>query len=138
MRKLLVLVLCAAMVTTGCAAATRAQPGRTGNAVPPAGVDPALMADYVRQIPVGSRVRVTRADGSVVHGTLMKRDADPIVVQRRARIPETPIEVPIKDIRALELETGGGNAGRTIAISAAAAAGATLGVLVILAAIFSD
>jgi hypothetical protein len=96
------------------------------------------MADYVRQLPIGARVKVTLGDGSVLHGILMKRDVDPIVVQRRTRIPEPPVEIAIRDIRALELETGGNNVARTVAISAAAAAGATLGFLFILAAIFSD
>jgi hypothetical protein len=138
MRNVLVLLLCGAIATSGCAAATRPQATRPGHPASVPVADPALMGDYIRQIPVGSRVRVSRADGSVLHGTLMKGDADPIVIQRRTRIPETTIEIALKDIRALELDTGGGSAGRTVAISAAAAAGATLGVLAILAAIFSD
>jgi hypothetical protein len=106
--------------------------------VAPGRVDPALMADYLRQLPVGSKVRVNLASGESLHGTLMKRDSDPIVVQRRARIPETPIEIPIKDILAVELENGGSNTARTVAIGAGVAVGATLAVLMLLAAIFSD
>jgi hypothetical protein len=96
------------------------------------------MADYVRQLPIGSRVRIDRATGGTLHAILLKHDSDPIVVQRRARIPEEPIEIPIKDILAMELETATSNTGRNVAIGAAAAAGATLGVLLLLAAIYSD
>jgi hypothetical protein len=139
MRKSLVLVLCAAIATSGCAAAARThQPGRAPAPPPTSGFDPAVMADYIRQLPVGSHVRVTLAGGSVIHATLMRRDTDPIVVQRRTRIPEPPIELAVRDIRALEIETGTSNPGRVVAITAAAAAGATLGVLLVLAAIFSD
>ena len=38
----------------------------------------------------------------------------------------------------MELDTPNGSVGRNIAVGAAAAAGVTLGVLVLLAAIFSD
>jgi hypothetical protein len=67
----------------------------------------------------------------------MKRDSDPIVVQRRTRLPEAPLTIPIADIVSLELESNG-SVGRTIGIGIAAGAGATLGVLLLLAAIFAD
>ena len=100
--------------------------------------DPALMGSYIRQLPIGSRVRVSLSDGTVIHGTLIKADADPIAVQRRARIPEAPLHIPLQQVRAVELEKGGGGTGRAIAIGAAAGAGAALGVLMVLAAIFAD
>ena len=142
MKQMLALMLCAVLALPGCATA-RATSSRIGPAPPaaqPGGrVDPALMAEYIRQLPVGTRVRLTRTDGTVLRGTLMKRDADPIIVQRRARIPEAPLAIPIGDILALEPELPNGNhAGRSAAIGAAAAAGTVLGVLLLLAAIFSD
>lgn len=100
--------------------------------------DVAVMASYVRQLPVGSRVRVSLSDGTVIHGTLIKADSDPIAVQRRTRIPEAPLQIPLKEVRAVEPEKGGGGTGRAIAIGAAAGAGAALGVLLVLAAIFAD
>lgn len=135
MRQAFVLLLCVVLAMPGCAAVTRSE--RVAQPNPSRRVDPALMADYVRQLPIGSRVRISRVDGTVTHGTLMKRDADPIVVQRRARLPEEPVTIPVRDILVLELETEG-SAGRTIAIGIAAGAGAALGVLLLLAAIFSD
>ena len=123
--------------TTGCASA-RPRDTVVTSPVEPSGTDSVLMASYVRQLPVGSRVRVTLADGKVVHGTLMKADGDPLVVQRRTRIPETPLQIQIRNVRAVELEKSSGGPGRAIAIGAAAGAGTALGVLLILAAIFSD
>ena len=67
-------------------------------------VDPKVMADYIRQLPVGSRVRLSRRQGDDIRGTLMKNDGDPLVIQRRTRIPEAPIDVPLQDVLAVELE----------------------------------
>ena len=139
MRRMVALVLCASLAVSGCASVSASRstlpaPQQAARQ----GIDPTLLAEYVRQLPVGSKVRVSLANGKTIHGVLMKHDRDPIVVQRRTRIPEAPIEIPLGDILALELETGTSNTGRTVAIGAAAAAGATLGVLLLLAAIFSD
>jgi hypothetical protein len=57
-------------------------------------------------------------------------------VQRRTRIPEPPVTIPIERIRAVEIDTSGGT-GRAVAIGATAGAGAALGVILILAAIFA-
>jgi hypothetical protein len=139
MQRLLALILCASMASGGCAASMAAS-----GPVPPGGpakqrvTDERLMRDYIRQLPVGSKVRVVQTDGTIIRALLMKNDADPIVVQRRARIPEEPIEIAVSDIAAMELETNSGSTGRSIAIGAAAAVGATLGVLMLLAAIFAD
>jgi hypothetical protein len=83
-------------------------------------------------------VRVSLANGTVVHGTLMKADADPIVVQRRTRIPEAPLHIAIKDVQAVEIQSKTGSPARSIAVGAAAGAAAALGVLLVLAAIFAD
>lgn len=137
-RKFVAFVMSLAIVTatTGCASIA-AQRSR-GVVLARADTDPDLMASYVRQLPLGSRVRVSLSDGTVIHGTLIKADADPIVVQRRTRLPEAPLEIPLKNVTAVELEKGGGGPGRAIAIGAAAGAGAALSVLLVLAAIFSD
>jgi hypothetical protein len=138
MRTLLVLLLCVGIALPGCATAGAAT-GRSISGTPVSGgVNTAVMADYVRQLKVGSRVRISRADHSVIRAILMKNDGDPIVVQRRTRIPEAPIEIAMQDILAVELDASNGSTGRAVAIGAASAAGATLGILLLLAAIFSD
>jgi hypothetical protein len=97
------------------------------------------MADYVRQLRVGSRVRLSRTNGQEIRGTLMRNDADPLVIQRRSRIPEPPVEVPLRDIVAVELDLpGNGGVGRAIAIGAGAAAATVLGIFLVFAAIYSD
>jgi hypothetical protein len=138
MRRGLVLLLCTMIATAGCATVNRAYMQRSSTPRSSSGrVDPGLMADYIRQLPVGSRVKISRSNGAVIHGTLMKRDTDPIVVQRRTRLPEEPITIPIADILALEPETDQA-VGRMIAIGIASGTGATLGVLLLLFAIAGD
>ena len=141
MRACVSLLLAVILAAPGCATA-RASRIPSTTSVPPqqqqSTVDPKVMADYIRQLKVGSRVRLARTNGDEIRGILIKNDSDPLVVQRRARIPEAPIEVPLKEVLALELETKTGNPARTAAIGAVAAVSATLGVLLILAAIFSD
>lgn len=132
-------IISAAMISPACATAryntTRiGTPEQTAAARP----DPALMAEFVKKLPVGSRIRVDLADGRTVRGTLMRGDSDPIVIQRRTRVPESPLEIRIADVRAMELDQQTGSSGKTIAIGVAAGAGAALGVLLILAAIFAD
>jgi hypothetical protein len=141
-RRLLCLMLTATVALSGCATA-RATDNRVYPTASTKGgrqsIDQKVMADYIRQLPVGSRVRLSRLKGDDIRGTLMKNDGDPLVIQRRTRVPEAPIAVPLQNVLAVELDTpANGNAGRTIAIGAAAAAAGTLTVLFVLAAIFSD
>lgn len=132
MRKLLALVTIGSLLASGCASA--GAPRVQTSAATPA--DPALFASYVKQLPIGSRVRVDLAGGKRIKGTLMKAGDTAIVVQPRTRIPEPPVEVPLATVVAVELEQGGGT-GRAIGIAAAAGAGAALAVLLVLAAIFA-
>jgi hypothetical protein len=137
MKRFLTVILSLSVASAGCTAAL-AQGPRVPMQAPPQDVaDINLMTSYVRQLPLGSRVRVALADGTVIHGTLMKTDDDPIVVQRRTRIPETPLQIPIRDLRAVELEKNGNGVGRAVAVGAATGAGAALGLLLVLAAIFA-
>jgi hypothetical protein len=136
-RQLLAIVLSAAVATAPAACATANTQAARGIVVANTDAD-ALIHSYIRQLPVGSRVRVGLADGTVIRGTLIKAQGDPIAVQRRTRIPEPPLEIPLKSVRAVELEKNGNGPGRAIAIGAAAGAGAALGVLLVLAAIFAD
>jgi hypothetical protein len=130
-------MLAAAIAASGCATA-RAQSARVSPQSASSASDPALMAAYVRQLPLGSRVRVSLADGQVIRGTLMKADEDPIVVQRRTRIPETPLRIAIKDVQGLELEGKGTGVGRVVAVGIASGVGAALGFMMIIAALLSD
>jgi len=138
MRKVLSLLLVTTLTLSGCATSRMTQAGAVPAPARSNAADPKVMADYVRQLRVGSRVRLSRSDGEEIRGTLMRNDADPLVIQRRARIPEPPIEVPLRDVVAVELDLPGNGVGRAIAIGAGAAAAAVLGIFVVFAAIYSD
>jgi hypothetical protein len=139
MKTCLSLLLAVTLALPGCATARASGNRLSPPPAPQRTADPKIMADYIRQLPVGSRVRLSRTDGDEIRGLLIKNDGDPIAVQRRARIPEAPIEIPLRNVIAVELEAPGtGNMARTVAIGAAAAASATLAVLWILAAVLAD
>src|SRR5829696_3331683 len=98
MKPFLSLLLAVTLALPGCATARASH-----NRLPAANggqrvADPKVMADYIRQLPVGSRVRLSRTDGDEIRGLLIKNDGDPVVVQRRARVPEAPIEVPLRNV----------------------------------------
>ena len=139
LRRTIALTLCAALMT-GCATAAGA---RLATAQPPQSTTPrsaedqAILAEYVQKLPPGTRVRVDRAAGRPVKGTLMKGSAASVVVQPRTRVPEPPIEIPLSDVVAVTPESPNGVA-KAIGIGAAAGAAAALGTILILIAAFSD
>ena len=127
-------LLSVSLGASGCASSRGYAQGAAAPATRPAAD---VMTAYVRQLPVGARVRVTLADGRTLHGTLMNT-GDPLVLQKRTRIPESPLEIALGSVRAVELESKNGGTGRAIALGAAAGAASALGVLMVLAAIFAD
>ena len=138
MKQFVAVMLVAALASPGCASASRRTAGPGFDVQRSVGaMDRTLMTEYVHRLPVGSRVKVTLDNGKVMRGTLLKADADPIVVQLRTRVPEPPIEIDIGRIAAVELETGDPSVGRVIGIAVAAGAAATFGVLLLLAALYA-
>lgn|SRR5262245_26974799 len=134
MRRLVAAMLCAAMVTTGCASASGSHMATT---LQPGAGDTSAMADYVQRLAAGSRVRVERTDGATLHGTLMKATADSIVVQKNTRIPEPPVEVPLAVVARVTVEHGS-SSGRSIALGIVSGVAVFLGILAILAASIND
>ena len=134
-KQLTAIVLCAALVTGGCASASGGRIAADPQAPP---VARSVMADYVQRIPAGSKVRVERSDGGPLRGTLMKAGADAITVQRHTRVPEPPVQIPLDRITRLTLDQPTSSVGRNIAIGVASGVGATFGVLLLLAAIWGD
>lgn len=135
LRQPLAIVLCCALVTNGCASASGSRIAQTPQ--PPV-QDNAVLAGYVQRLPAGSKVRVERSGGDVLRGTLMNATADGIVVQKNTRVPEKPVEIPLADVTRVSLETGSSSVGKHIAIGIASGVAATFGVLLVLAAIWSD
>jgi hypothetical protein len=140
LRRPLALLLSALLCAPACASAGRPryQVAQTASATQIAN-DTALIASYVKALPIGSRVRLTLTNGDRLRGTLMKVTDDQIVLQENARIPEAPRQLPMQMIRSVEPDRpGGGSVARAIAIGAAVGAGAALGLLVLIAALAYD
>jgi hypothetical protein len=135
MRKSLALLLCVLLTAPACASAggTRLQQNRPTAT----GTDPALLASYLKALPIGSRVRVTFTSGEQIRGTLMSVGDDAIVMQESTRLPEPPRRVALHEIRAVEPDRPGSTA-RTVVIAVAAGTGAVLGVLLLIAALAYD
>jgi hypothetical protein len=137
MRPLLSILICISLLTPtfGCASAGR----RPAAATPqPVIADTASMADYVRQLPVGSQVRVERIDGTSLRGTLMKAGPDAIVVQASTRIPEPPVEIPVSQLARVRLSGGGASTAKAVGFGIISGAGTFLAILAIVAATLSD
>jgi hypothetical protein len=69
-------------------------------------IDPALLADYVQRLPIGSRVKVEQSTGAPIKGTLMRADASAMVVQWNTEKPEPPVTIPLADVTRVTLDTG--------------------------------
>lgn len=123
------LLLCASLLS-GCATAGRygLQGRPSASRIEPS---PQLLAEYVKGLPVGSRVKVDASDGRHIKGTLMKTTETTIVVQPRTRVPESPVEIQLAQVLAVEPETGN-SVGKTFGVAFAAGAAGTLAVLLIL------
>lgn len=131
-RQMIAIVLCGSLAAGGCASAS----GPRITQDPTAPIDRGVLADYVQRLPAGSRIRVERTAGGTLRGTLLKSGPDSLTIQRNTRVPETPIDIPFGTITRVTLETGS-STGRTVGIAIATGVGATFGVLLLLAAIFS-
>lgn len=132
-RQTIALALCAVLAGTGCASAS----GPRGAQNSTAAIDRTVLAEYVQRIPAGSKIRVERTTGGTMRGTLLKSGPDSLTMQRNTRVPETPIDVPFGTITRVTLDTGS-STGKTVGIAVATGVGATFGVLLLLAAIFSN
>jgi len=137
MRRLLALTLAVGIAAPGCATmqSPRAQV-RGSLQSSPAGQE--VMADYARNLAVGTRVRVTTVDGDNVRGTLLKKTDASIFVQPRGRIAEPVAEITFERLVSIEREKEGAGIGRAIGLGAAAGAGAALGVFFLLVLAYSD
>ena len=128
MRKCIAILICSALIATGCASAGRT--AVTATTLHPSVVDRTTMADYVQRLPPGSKVRVERSDGSTLRGTLMQTGGDAIVVQKSTRLPEPPVSIPIDQLARVTTDSGGGiGAGKAAAIGIASGVGAFFAVL---------
>ena len=137
-RSLVIALLCSAISAEGCATSR----GLTSAQVRPrqgGTTDNAVLAEYVQRLPPGTALRVERARGPAVRGTLIKATAQSVIVQPRTRVPEPAVEVALSEVLSvIPYSPTGPNIAKAVAIGAAAGAGAALAVFFIIAAVYSD
>lgn len=84
-------------------------------------------SEVAAAIPLGSRVRVNVLDGPRVTGTLMRVDANGVLIKKNTRRPEPAITISFDQMSKLErVKEGGFSIGKAIAVGAGAGAGAML------------
>ena len=93
--------------------------------------DAATWRKVADAIPLGSKVKVQRVDGTRVSGTLMRADDTGVMVKKNTRLPEPAVIVSYDRIENIELDHGGMNWGKAIGFGVAAGAGAILTILAI-------
>ncbi len=132
----LIMMMCIALAAPACATTSA---GRSTGAAADRRVAVApLLPDYVRQLPLGSAVRVERANGRTLRGILLKATDVSVVIQPRTRITEAPVEVPLAEVLSITPEKGRPNLGRAIAAGAAAGAGTALAVFFVIVSLYAD
>jgi hypothetical protein len=137
MKQLISLALTLSLVSA-CAAGPRLN-RQAGVQTPTPTTSQAAIAEFARSLSPGSRVSVTLEGGKRLRGTLMKVTEDDLALQPRARVPEAPVEIPLAQVRALELEQSqGGGLAKAAAIGAAVGVGAMLGMWMLFAALYAD
>ena len=139
MKRMLAIVLCVSLGTSACASAGGPRyvtaPAPTASQSGSPVVDPAVMSEFVQRIPAGSRVKVERAKGDTIRGTILKTTPDALVVQRNTRVPETPVEVPYSTIARVTLDDGrGSSVAKAVGIGVASGVGSFFAILAIFAA----
>jgi hypothetical protein len=138
MKRITVLALCLGLALPGCVTAgpRRTQTGTMLTTSMPQ--ERAVLSDYARQLPIGTRVRAVATDNRRVRGTLVKRTESAILIQPRARVAEPFVEIPFDQLVSLEQEVPSSGTGKAVAAGMAAGAGAALGVILLLIAIWGD
>jgi hypothetical protein len=132
------MMVCTAMTTIGCATSGTTNLAAT-TANDPGSATRNALAEYVQKLPAGTQVRVGRASGHSVRGTLIKGTDQSIFIQPKTRIAEPVVEIPMTDVLQVTPERHGGNSvGRAIGAGAAAGAAATLAIFLIMFAVYGD
>ena len=121
MRRLLSILICCSLVIPGAGCASAGGPRL--QAAPQSAAATATIAEFVQRLAPGSRVRVDLTDGTSLNGTLMKASADAVVVQKRTRVAEPPIEIPMAQVARVTVDNGSGTS-----TAKAVAIGITVGV----------
>jgi hypothetical protein len=141
-RNAIAALLCVTVLTSGCATTRYSLPApalapAASVTAAQAAVDRSAVAAFARQLPIGSRIRVSLGIRRTIRGTLINATDRSIVVQPRTRILEPAIEVPLDQIAGIEVETPG-NIGKAIAIGVGTGAATALGVFLLILTVVID
>lgn len=139
MKRALAVCVCAALAASGCATSGSMRVSRA-YAAPDGSASRAVLTEYLQKLQPGMTVKIVRAQGRPVRGTLMKATDDTVFLQPATRRPEPILEVPISNVLSVTPETrkGGNQIGRAIGAGAAAGAGAALAIFLVIVAAFGD
>ena len=98
------------MLTSSTACGIRTS--RAGLQAQPSGGAPGgprwITREYAEKLPVGTKVKVERKNGDSFTATFMGVEGDAVRIQKRTRIPEPPLLIPLEELVVLALDTGGG------------------------------
>ena len=93
---------------------------------------------YAEKLAIGSTVRVRTSGGDRYTAVLAIVDREGITLEMKTRIPEPPRRVPYSRLEQLELKQNGTSAAKAAIIGVATGAATFFGILLILAAAYSD
>ena len=92
---------------------------------------------YVSKLPIGSTVRVRTTDGKRMTAVLAVVDDNGITLEQHTRIPEPARQIAFENIEQLEPKQGSSVA-KAVGIGTAVGAATFFGILMLLAAVYSD
>lgn len=138
MKRLLVVLLCAAIVAPGCAVRTASRAPSTLNG-DRAVQAPEIPRSYAQELPVGRQVEVRLKSGERFKGTYMGVEGDAIRVQPSTRVPVPPRVILLADLSVLRLDQSGASSpARAILIGVASGAATFFGLILFSIAAWAD
>lgn len=141
-RRVVAITLCACLALSSSACAPLALASKRLQARPagsPPTRDTWITREYAEKLPVGTKVKVERRDGKSFTATFMGVEGDAVRLQRRTRIPEPPIVIPLSELAVLAVDDrGGGGAVKNALVGAAVGAGTFFFLLLLAAAAWDD
>jgi len=139
MQRLLSILICISLILPGAGCASTGGTRINTSGPQATAASTATMSEYIQRLPIGSKVRLDRTDGSTLRGTLLKATDASVVVQKNTRIAEPFVEVPMAQVVRLTPESGNGTStAKAVGIGIASGVGAFFAILAIAFAASGD
>jgi hypothetical protein len=97
---------------------------------------PDVWRTFTQELEVGTRIRLRFNDGRKVSATLVRADADALLIQPRTRVPVPVQPVPYDTIASIEREHPGLSGTKAAAIGVASGVATFFGILLIMVSTF--